>query len=595
MRVARDIQRRPFRHRAAAAILATAALSLGLVATTTGTTSAAPVNASIPASCGGRDKATNDTLALAKGLIGSDKVAVNLRITGGDVPATAGLDQPINAAFDWSATMDQNLIDQGAALIPSITITNIQATQLVRGPSSVGDFAGGNAGPIAIAPKVGVPASLPIGTLGGEIMTTGGGIITYRVGSLQLDVSLAVSGVGNFDLKLKCEVQGSNIIATTTVRDPDAPVFDPQIVQLDADAGETVEVDLLGDVITEGKTPLLPETLRIVEPPAGGTAELVDGVLRFAAPAAGGTYTTTVEVCGAPKPDDQGTPGINETQLLRQGANWKAGLLGPRPIGFTLKVGTEETALIRTYTPNLFGLNLPAITPANWAPENGPGVVGDYAIGTDYKAPSPGDIRSALEALPSIGAGNVEVTKVGGEFTVTFVGAKAEQDVPSIELGQWYAVPPQELLDRISAAIAGLAGSLGGGDPVSTPLDGMTGPEADKYIGDKFLASLTGGPKVTDDEWSAWLKIKVLNPIIEAVPAIMAFINGLFPEKLAGETLAQGEAAIPPQQLCAQGIIEVTVAEVEGGGVTPPASTPPAPVVQGTAVERGGAQPSFVG
>src|SRR5690606_35079602 len=139
---------------------------------------------------------------------------------------------------------------------------------------------------------------------------------------------------------------------------------------------------------------------------------------------------------------------------------------------------------------------------------------------TDYKAPSANDIRSALEALPSIGAGNVEVTKVGGEFTVTFVGAKAEQDVPSIELGQWYAVPPQELLDRISAAIAGLAGSLGGGDPVSTPLDGMTGAEADKYIGDKFLASLTGGPEVTDDEWAAWLKIKVLNPIIEAVPAI---------------------------------------------------------------------------
>ena len=259
MRV-RSTRRPSARRRTGAAIVATAVVSMLLVVATSGTTtSAAPVNATIATSCTGRDKATNDTLALAKGLIGSDRVAVNLLVTGGDVPETAGLEQDINAAFNWAATMDQNLIDQAAALIPSITVSNINATQQVKGPASEDTFTGSNAGPVNIVPKAGVPAQLPIGTIGGTVTTTGGGIITYRVGALTLDVKLSVTGVGDFDLKLTCEVQGSNIIAKTTVRDPDAPVFNPEVVQLDADANETVSVDLLGDVITPGKTPLLPE------------------------------------------------------------------------------------------------------------------------------------------------------------------------------------------------------------------------------------------------------------------------------------------------------------------------------------------------
>ena len=116
MRV-RSTRRPSARRRTGAAIVATAVVSMLLVVATSGTTtSAAPVNATIATSCTGRDKATNDTLALAKGLIGSDRVAVNLLVTGGDVPETAGLEQDINAAFNWAARMDQNLKDSPRAV-----------------------------------------------------------------------------------------------------------------------------------------------------------------------------------------------------------------------------------------------------------------------------------------------------------------------------------------------------------------------------------------------------------------------------------------------------------------------------------------------
>ena len=605
--------------RTGAIILATAAVSMLLVvATSSTTTSASPVNATIPTSCTGRDKATNDTLSLAKGLIGSDRVAVDLVVTGGDVPENAALGQDLDAAFNWSATMDQNLIDQAAALIPSITVANINATQQVRGPASEGSFTGSNPGPVNITPTAGVPAQLPIGTIGGTVTTTGGGIITYRVGSLTLDVKLSVTGVGDFDLSLTCEVQGSNIIARTTVRDPDAPVFDPEIVQVAAAANETVPVDLLGDVITPGKTPLLPESLRIVEQPGAGTASIADGVLSYTAPAAGGTYTTTVEVCGAPK-EESGTPGVDETQLLTLGTNWTrlrtgGGLpivgqgLNPRPVAFTLKVGGEETGLIWTaehaLLPGVVALPLDGRTPTadNWAPATGPGLVNRYATDTRYKGVSPAAVQAALEQLPSIGAGNVAVTGLDADgnetaalgriakLKITYIGAKGEQDIPSVELGQWYSVPPQEVLDRISATISALAGSLGGEpDPDAPPpsefesfiatLDPNVPAHqaaADKAMGDKILAGIVSGTPVPGSDWSAYILFK-LN-VGALVPQLTAFLNSLFPEKVAPSTFEQGEAPTPPQPLCAQGIVEITVtevaAEVEVGAETTTTAPP---------------------
>jgi len=601
------------RRRTGGAIVAvTAMLSMVLVAVTTESISAAPVSTTIPATCRGADAATNDTLALAKGLIGADTVAIKLNISAPDIPATAGLDQEIDATFNWSATMDQNLIDKAAGLIPAINVKDIKVQTLFKGPSSLDEFTGVGAN-ATITPVAGTPTSLDIGPVGGKIMTTGGGIITYRVGTVTMTVSLSVPSAGDFNLNLTCGVDGSNLIAKTTVKDPDAPVFNPEVVKLETAAGGTATVDLLNTVIGAGKTPLLPETLEIVEPPSAGTATITNGVFSFTAPAAGGTYSTTVQICGAPK-SESGTPGISEVQTLTLGENWTdigtgGGLpivgqaLNPRPVAFSLKVGDQETALIwvaeHAILPGLLPVPLTdewgtelIPTAANWAPEDGPGLVNKYATDTRYRGVSAAQIQAALEALPNVGVGNVEVTEVttGSKvtgFSVTYKGTLAAQDVPAVSLGQWYSVPPQEVLDRISAAIASLAGGLGGDDegtPPSAyedflatlnPSDGYDQVRADNRLAENLVAGTA-----SDGDFSAWLMFKI--NIGELIPQVSKFLNSLFPQKIAADTTTPGEAPEPPQPLCAQGIIDVTVTEVASATAVNNAAA-----VAGTSAARG--------
>lgn len=582
------------RRRTGGALLAaTALVSTVLVSATTGVSGAEAISAKVPLVCVGADAKTNETLALAKGLIGSDKVFVDLLASAADIPSNAALDQEIDATFKWNGTMDQNLIDKAAGLGLKLDISNIKASMAIRGPADIDAFQTTGTNKV-ITPVAGQPAMLDIGTIGSKIRTTAGGIITYRVAGVTLTAALAVAGQ-NFVLNLTCSATGSNLITKTTVKDPDAPVFSPEVLKLTAAAGGTVSADLLGDVIKPGKTPLIADSLRIVEAPAGGKAELVDGRFTFTAPNTAGTYSTTVEVCGEPKPES-GLPGVDEVQKLQLGDNWSDGVIGPRPVGFTLKFGDEETRVIWTAETTLG----PILDPLprggkmpnskDWAPENRAGQVNDYLVGVAYKKPSVGDVQRALEALPSIGKGNIEVTALKENpknassvtgFSVRFIGALAQQDVPAIELASWFAVPPQEMLDRIGALVAGLAGSMGGeegGDTsVTDALNAAAGikdtdsqsqkvTKANNYIGDKLRASITGGPAVTDAEWNWWVGIVVLNPIMDNVPAIIAWINSLFPKKVAASTLVAGEAPIPPEPLCAQGIIDVTVA---GASVSP--------------------------
>jgi hypothetical protein len=576
-------------------------VSLVLVVANSGTTtSAAPVSTTINTSCGARDNDADTVNALNQAalLIGSNRLALQLRITANDIPESAGLDEEIDARFNVAATLDQALIDGAAALIPQIPVSNIGGTLLVNGPSSVPSFPVSAPNTI-VRPVAGQPANVPLGTVGGPVTTTGGGIITYRVGSVQFDSSLSIGAPINltFNLKLRCTVQGSNLIARTTVRDPDAPVFDPEVVAVQAAAGETVTVDLLGDVISEGKTPLLPETLEIVGPPAAGSASINGGVFSFTAPNEPGVYSTTVQVCGAPKPDS-GIPGVSEEQVIRLGANWAgagSGGLSARPVAFSIKVGDAETPLIWTINGRQKPLLLAQPTPGNWAPEDRAGEVGGYALLTTYERPTASQVRAALEAVPAIGAGNVEVTDVldeGGRlegFAIRYVNERAEQDMPNLSLGQWYAVPPQEVLDRLSALATDLAGGGDddeGGEAPPGPFDGLDPSDpadrdaADKIITDEFAALRLPSPEL----WDAYLNFRLVEPILAAVPEILAFVTSLFPAKVEAESTTEGESPTPPQPLCAQGIIDVTVAEVADDTEVPP-STPAQ--VGGIGQERG--------
>ncbi len=552
-------------------ILATSLLALGLVTAGTTTGGASPVSTKIEALCSGADDDSRNTLNSFAGILGGNTIAVTLEATAADIPENAAIGDKINATFNWSGTLSQQLIDTAAGIGASINAKNISAQMVVRGPSDIGSFSA-TAPDLAVVPTVGVPTNLALGNIGGEITTTGGGIITYRVGSVNFTTELVASILpAPVVLNITCSPTGSSLIAKTSVKDPDAPTFSPELIPLSTTSGGVATVNLLGGnppIISAGKTPLLPETLKIVEPPAAGQATITNGVFSFAAPADAGTYSTTVEICGVPKAESA-APGVSEIQNIELGENWTAfggGGLDKRPIAFTLKFGDQETPLIWATNSG----PLPVPTPTNWAPSSGAGVVGQYVF-TTYTGISASQIQSALEGLSNVGEGNVEVVAEKSNpatpnrvtnFKVNFKGALAEQDVPGIALGQWYSILPQEGLVRINESIAKLVPAptpttttVPGSPPPVDPLGGRTGQALNEFIAGKILTGT-----LTEAESDAFIAV-VIGGLTAAAPALLAAITALFPQKInpVAVPVVGGESPTKAQPLCSQAIIEVTV------------------------------------
>ncbi len=559
---------------AGGAILATSLLAFGLVTAATSSSGAAPVSTQIEAVCSGSDPASIAKLNDFSGILGGNTIPVTLKATATDIPASAGIGEKINAQFDWSGTLSQKLIDTAAGLKASIDAENISAKMTVKGPSNIDSFSA-TAPNLTVVPAVGVPSVLSLGKIGGEITTTGGGIITYRVGSVSFTTKLEPAPKVFVELNITCAPTGSNLIAKTSVKDPDAPTFTPEIIPLATTAGGVATVNLLEGtppIITPGKTPLVRESLKIVEAPSAGEATITsDGVFSFTAPAADGTYSTTVEICGVPK-EDAGAPGVSEIQNLVLGDNWAPiGSYGldRRPIAFSLKFGGKETPLIWASDD----LGAPAPTPENWAPTTGPGQVGRYSdlfFGRSvYRGITAAQVQSALEGLPNIGAGNVEVVaetnndaapNLVTNFKINYKGALAAQDVPALTLGQWYSVLPQEALTRINESVQELipepATTVPGAPEPVDPLGGRTGQALNDFIIQRILTG-TFTPEIS----AAFVKVVLIDPLTAAAPALIAAINGLFPKVIdpVAVPVVAGEAPTKAEPLCSQGIIEVTV------------------------------------
>ena len=128
--------------------------------------------------------------------------------------------------------------------------------------------------------------SLDLGVIGGDITTTGGGIITYRVGTCAEDLAeRARRRRLQPEPRLRCRrIEPDRQDHRPRPRRADVH---PRGHRADHLRDGVVTKDLLNDVITPGKTPLLPESLEIVEPPSAGTATITNGVFSFTAPAAG--------------------------------------------------------------------------------------------------------------------------------------------------------------------------------------------------------------------------------------------------------------------------------------------------------------------
>ena len=205
-------------------ILATSLLALGLVTAATSSSGAAPVSTQIEALCSGADAASLATLNNFAGILGGNTIPVTLSATAADIPESAAIGEKINAQFDWTGTLSQKLIDTAAGLGASIDAENISAQMTIKGPSDIGSFSA-TAPNLTVVPAVGVPSVLSLGKIGGEITTTGGGIITYRVASVSFTTKLLAAGIPVV-LNITCAPTGSNLITKTSVKDPDAPTFE---------------------------------------------------------------------------------------------------------------------------------------------------------------------------------------------------------------------------------------------------------------------------------------------------------------------------------------------------------------------------------
>lgn len=534
-----------------------AAVAVALVATVFAYGSATPSGAapqtkSLTGSCAGADAASKGLLAAFGGVL-----TVPFTVTS-DVPGTLGPsapDQPIS--FTWGVTLAASVTTQVAGIDPTLTIKDTALDIEVKGPTSTTEVLG-RPGPQDLAVTAGVAATLTQGPFTGTLKDIGkGGIVKYSPKKISFTISIDISGKAT-EVKVECTAPGT--VATTSIKIPGSPDIQ-QPIEINATPDQTVSVDVLGKYVTAGtdekgvKRAPLPETLKVLE----GPGVISNGQVQVKAGAAGTTSSVIFEVCS-------GTlPGTNEVQTL---------VLDPtsdvlkKGIGFTLKYGDATTDVIWMVSPGWRALNPGAfVKPYNWLDQ------ANSYIFTPYELPSPAEIQLALERVPAIGGGGVQVTRVPGKdyaYNIEFVGKNAEKDIESIAVGSYYSVFPQEVLANIISAAQSLLGGSGPPDPNATTTTFPGNVTLDQYI-TQLEANLYAAQQANDLPGAlavlgtlAPLKLKQGLANINVNEAISA-LTGLFSTPPSLSTTTAGDT---PIGICSQGVIDVSVAGVAGINAT---------------------------
>lgn len=541
-----------------------------------------PVTKTLTGSCGGADDAST---ALLNALGGN--LTVPFEVTA-DVPPTLEPEQsgsPIS--FTWKVSLSTDVVDKAVVVDPVLTVSNLVLDMGVSGPTAT-TVVQGRPGPLDVALTAGQPAEIVQGPFSGTLEEVGkGGLIRYSPSAISFTISVDLSGQAR-DINVVCAASGT--VATTSIKIPGSPEI-VQPIALSAQPGETLSVDVLGQYVTNGidddgkELPVDPSSLKVID----GPATVAGGQVQITAGGPGSTTSATFEVCA-------GTlPGIDEVQRITIDPSNDA---MRRSVGFSLTYGDAETA--------------PVWLARKWKefPEEGGSLIGNlfnaifvgllsehqdiggtypetYPLPVDWRAesfayfftdrfePTPELIDAALETLPGIGAGGVEVTGVEGEpftFDITFVGANGQQDVESIGLGDYYSILPRETLTFILEQAQGLLGGGGEGEePTTTLPEGMTLQQyADQLRDELNAAVLAGDLTLAGEKLNALVAIlpDLLISNID-VDAVIAFITGLFPSPPTLVTTVSGEEPTP---ICSQGVIDVNVLAVEGAVAVAPSA-----------------------
>jgi hypothetical protein len=435
--------------------------------------------------------------------------------------------------------------------VPSILARNATAGVQVSGPVtvSVSNVAGDT--PLDLSnPASAINISMKV-----NLDTTQSGRVFFRPTPIKMDLQIggAVGGgiatVGT--VSLGCDVQG--LIASTVVQVKGTPSTPAVIDGPTVAGGQTSTIDLLGrsDFVPDDGNPILPDSLRITK--AAGGATIVGGALVQPTAIEGGTYVNEVELCAAPRLTAD-TPGISELQKLTFPGKYavKPGLelFNPHPLGMRLSFNGEQTAEIPLTT--LYGTGLEFFG--------------------QFQAPGARDIERALEALPSIAPGDIDVVREDdGSYSFTFAGKLAESDQPEIELSDWRTQLDYSAYEGILEAVRGLTG--GGGSAASTTatlaavVAATPDPSATDMTLDQLSAELQAG-RISVEEFFAKFGSALKNSIIKALPIndILQTLEQLFPQPPKITTNRIGEKPIPGEStgpLCTNFIVQTVATPTE--------------------------------
>lgn len=502
---------------------------------------AAPVSKSLVGTCTGADAATNTLL----GALGGNTLAVGFTVNA-DVPKTLNPGQSgVPISFQWNISLDVGLVNKAVgAGLTSLRIRNTTVDTAVSGPTST-TAVPGRPGEQTVTLAANTPAVVTQGPFTGTLDNVGqSGVVTYKTGAISFTITVSIGGERN--LNIACNAPG--LIASTPIKVPGSPDI-VQPIEIPAAAGANVAVDVLGQYVTAGRTPLVPSSLKVID----GPGSIQNGQLVVTAGGAPSANSVTFEVCGVPVKVADAVAGTSEVQHLSLD---KSGDLLKKSIGFTIKFGDQETRPIWTATPNVLGTGifgggplaggLPTTKMTNWVDQ-----AAGFALWTDPVQPPAATIQTALEALAAIGAGNVVVSQTSaGEYDVAFRGALAQKNVPAVSVGDFYSNLPQENLDAIIKAASALSAGSAGPTTTTTIPAGLT---PNDYILQLILSGRT-------DEAGNVLSGQILGGI--DVTATLATITGLFPSKPAVTTPTDGVDPVVEQfqDLCSQGSVTVAVA-----------------------------------
>jgi hypothetical protein len=508
------------------------------------------------------------------------------------IPVTATVEAPafvepgqtdVPVSVTWSLTVSASLTDVLITTgVTSADILDAKVDTEVSGPTSTTLIEGRPPNQTITLTK-GAGLTSTFGPFAGQLDDIGNsGVIKLRNQSVDFSMFFNLAGKAT-TVKMTCPIGAT--IATIPVKVAGSPDI-KQPIEEPGVPGQDTTVDVLGKYVTNGKDKsgverqIDPSTLKVVE----GPGSVQGGKLVIPSPAAGATSDTTFEVCAGTVEVAPATEGTDEVQRIRlfhePGNSFK------RSFAATFNLGGEAGSPAWMVGPNTV---MVLGGPQPWGDKVLPYALAGASGASPYEWPTDAEMLAALQSIPEVGAGNVEVTRGDvqvqpgsngvkayqyRDYEVHFTGAKGKQDVPDLKTTHLASFLPQELLANLLAQVQEL-GEGDGGEPKPPKYPIPAGMTAKEYL-DQIWADAGKAWGQLDlqtyfQKVQQWLGVfgENIMSLID-INAALAFISNLFPKTPEINWLTQGEDPKPAetQELCSQGVVTIRTASVEAATTT---------------------------